>query len=212
MKNWSALLLCLVVFGNLSAQTWGEQEWQKKKIPALVIAVPQEAKYTEEAIRQKWAQMGYSGKSSKGAFVYKGMKFEELGPETVDVYLQVERKGRKDKDESVVYFTVSRGYENYIRSSDDQALLERIKKYCLQFPVWAEAYALEEAIKEQESSLKSAERKAVAYQDEADDLLKRKRKLEEEIEENKTNLEQQKKDVENQRKALDVLKAKRKSN
>lgn len=193
------------------AQSFGELEWQKKKIPAVVTEIPQVAGVTEDAIRQKLTQLGYNAKETKGVYVYKGIRIPEISNETFDVLLRVERKGRREKDASVVYFAVSRGYENYVKESDDAELTGKIKQYCNNFSVWAEAAALEVAIKEQENQVKSAEKKLVDYNDESENLQKRKKKLEEDIEENKKNIEKQKTELENQKKALDILRAKRKS-
>jgi hypothetical protein len=205
------VVLVFISFNVSMAQTFGEMEWQKKKIPAVVTEIPQKASVTEDAIRNKLTQLGYIGKESKGVIVYKGVRITEISNDTYDIALKVERKSRKEKDESVVYFAVSRGYENYIKADDDAVLVSKIKQYCLNFLPWAEAQALEEDIKDQEDKVKSTENKLKDFNDEADTLQKRKKKLEDDIEENKKNIEKQKNEVETQRKALDVLKNKRKN-
>ncbi len=207
-------LLIIVAFISAAmytkAQSFGELEVQKKKIPALITEIPYSASVTEDAIRQKFSQMGYSSKESKGVHTYKGIRIPDISEETFDVMLKVERKSRKEKDESNVYFIVSRGYENYVKSTDDAAFLERIKQYCRSFIPLAEAQALEVEIKGQEDKVKSTEKKLKDYEDEANSLEKRMKKLQDDIEENKKNIEKQKSEVENQKKALDVLRAKRK--
>lgn len=209
MKKFILLSLTFFAIHFSFAQTSGELEWQKNKLPATVTDVPQNASATEAAILQKLAQIGYKPKETKGVYVLKGAKIPEISPEQIDIYFKVERKSRKEKDESVVYFVVSKGYENYVKSTDDAALNQSIRTYCQNFAPWAEAEALEREIKDQEDAVKSSEKKAADLQDESENLQKRKKKLEEDIETNKKNIEKQKQDIESQRKALDVLKAKR---
>ena len=204
------MLLALTGILNANAQTFGELEWQKKKISAIITEVPHSASVTGDAIRQKLTQLGYNAKDSKGVYVYKGIRILEISNETFDVLLKVERKSRKEKDESNVYFAISRGYENYINSNDDADLIVKIKKYCLNFLPWAEAQALEVEIKDQEDKVKSVEKKLKDYNDESESMVKRKKKLEDDMEENRNNIEKQKTEVENQKKALDILRAKRK--
>lgn len=211
MKKLTLFAALAIVVINATAQSFGELEWQKTKIPATIIEVPQSASVTEAAIKQKLTQMGYSGKETKGVTVYKGIRIPEISTEAFDLYLKVDRKSRKDKDESVTYFAVSKGAENFVKSGDDPLLIQKINDYTSKFAAWAEAEALERDIKDQEDKLKSAERKATDLQDESENLQKRLKKLNEDIEQNKVNIEKQKTEVENQRKALDVLKAKRKS-
>ncbi|NCU05523.1 MAG: hypothetical protein GXC73_16245, partial [Chitinophagaceae bacterium] len=154
---------------------------------------------------------GYSAKESKGVYTYKAVRIPEIMEETFDVLLKVERKSRKEKDESIVYFVVARGGENYVKATDDAVLIAKIKQYCLGFIPLAEAQSLEVEIKGQEDKVKSTEKKLRDYEDESSSLEKRKKKLEEDIEENKKNIEKQKVEVDNQKKALDVLRAKRKN-
>lgn len=207
------LLFLVALFSavvGLQAQNFGELEVQKKKIPAIITEVPYTASVTEDAIRQKFSQMGYSAKESKGVYTYKTVRIPEIMEEAFDLLLKVERKSRKEKDESVVYFVVTRSNENYIKSTDDPVLIAKIKQYCLGFIPLAEAQSLEVEIKGQEDKVKSTEKKLKDYEDESVSLEKRLRKLQEDIEENKKNIEKQKVEVENQKKALDVLRAKRK--
>jgi DNA repair exonuclease SbcCD ATPase subunit len=192
------------------AQNFGELEWQKKKIPAVVTEIPHAPSVTEDAIKAKLTQLGYNGKETKGVYVYKAIRIPEISNETFDVLLRIERKSRKAKDESTVYFAVSRGYENYIKQGDDAEVVAKIKQYCLNFLPWAEAQALEVEIKDQEDKVKSVENKLKDYNEESDSLQKKKKKLEEDIEDNKKNIEKQKTEVEAQKKALEVLRAKRK--
>jgi hypothetical protein len=210
-KQIYTLLVCLLITLAAGAQSFGELEWQKKKIPAMVMELPYTASVTEDAIRQKFSQMGYSAKESKGVYTYKAVRIPEISEETLDILLRVERKSRKEKDESNVYFIVSRGNENYVKNTDDAVLIAKIKQYCLGFIPLAEAQALEVEIKDQEDKVKSNEKKLRDYEDESGSLEKRLKKLQDDIEDNKKNIEKQKVEVENQKKALDVLKAKRKT-
>ncbi|MFT3845636.1 MAG: hypothetical protein QM725_11320 [Lacibacter sp.] len=212
MKKIAFLLTALFIFLlHTNAQNFGELEWQKKKIPAVVTEIPQSASVTEDAIKQKLSQLGYNGKETKGVYVFKAIRIPDISEETYDVLLSVERKSRKEKDASVVYLAISRGYENYVKADDDPVLVSKIKQYCLNFLPWAEAQALEVDIKNQEDKVKSTEKKLQDYQDDSESLQKKLKKLQDDIEENKKNIEKQKAEVENQRKALEILKGKRKS-
>lgn len=210
-KQIYTLLACLLVTMYAGAQAYGELEWQKKKIPAMILEVPYAASVTEDAIRQKFSQMGYSAKESKGVYTYKAVRIPEISDETFDVLLKVERKSRKEKDESNVYFIISRGYENYVKGTDDPVFISKIKQYCLGFIPLAEAQALEVEIKDQEDKVKSNEKKLRDYEDESGSLERKMKKLQDDIEENKKNIEKQKGEVENQKKALDILRARRKT-
>ncbi len=211
MRKLTLFLICFFSYLLTNAQNFGELEWQKTKIPAFTMEIPQTSSVTEDAIVKKLAQLGYNGRSTKGVLVYKGIRITEISSEPVDVYLSVDRKGRKEKDAAIVYFAVSGIPGSYIKAGDDAILIQKINMYMNNFPVWAEAEALERDIKAQEDRLKSEEKKATDLQDESESLQKRLKKLNEDIEQNRKDIEKQKTEVENQRKALDILRAKRKS-
>jgi hypothetical protein len=210
MKNYMLFVAFIITTISAGAQSFGELEWQKTKIPAILIEVPQTASVTQDAIIKKLVQLGYNGKETKGVVVYKGIRITEISTEPLDIYLNVDRKSRKEKDACTVSFAVSGIPGKYVQAGDDPILLQKINTYVNNFPVWAEAEALERDIKDQEDKLKSAEKKASDLQSESENLQKRLKKLNEDIEQNKQDIEKQKTEVENQRKALDILRSKRK--
>jgi hypothetical protein len=211
MKHVTVVLVCIFLCAhNGYTQFFGELEWQKKNIPAVLTEVPQTASVTEDAIKIKFAQLGYSPRTEKGALLYKGIRLSEIGNETYDLVIKVDRKGRRDKEASIVYFALSLGNENYVGSNGDPTLTANMRTYCTRFLPWAEAQALEVEIQEQEEQLKSAEKKLENYKEESETLEKRRQKLEEDIKNNKENIEKQKREVDNQKKAVEVLKTRRK--
>lgn len=210
-RNFIFFLLFISSSFLATAQKFGEMEWQKKKIPAVVIEVAQPASITEDAILKKITQLGYNAKETKGAYVYKGIRIKEIGNETFDIIIKVERKSRRDKDESVVYLAVSRGYENYITPKDDGSISNNMKDYSLNFRPWAEAEGLEREIADQEEKVTGLTKKLQDITDECETLMKKKQKLEQDIQTNKLATEKQAAEVEIQKKALEILRAKRKS-
>jgi hypothetical protein len=210
MKKFILFIGCFTAGLAAGAQSFGELEWQKTKIPAVVLEIPQTSSITQDAIVKKMAQLGYNGKESKDVVVYKGIRIAEISSEPLDIYLSVDRKSRKEKDACTVYFAVRGAPGKFVKAGDDAILVQKINAYVNNFSAWAEAEALERDIKDQEDKLKSVEKKATDLQDESESLQKRLKKLNEDIEQNKKDIEKQKTEIENQRKALDILKAKRK--
>ncbi|HMO31623.1 MAG TPA: hypothetical protein PKE63_02750 [Lacibacter sp.] len=201
--------LSLLLPQLVQAQFFGEMDWQKKKYPSVITEVNQPVAITTAAIQNKFTQMGLKGRSEKGALVYKGIQIAEIGAETYDVVVKVDKKGKKSNETSVVHFAVSRGNENYITGTDDPELVNRIKAYTGNFQPWASEQSLLVDIQKQEDAVKSAEKKLKDLEDEASSLQRRKQKLEDDIKENGKNIEKQRAEIENQRKALDVLRSKK---
>lgn len=210
MKHFLTFLL-FMNFGNISySQSFEDIEWQGKKVPAYTTDVYQSTAITEEAIKEKFIQMGYNPKIAKGILSFKAIKLSDIDNEPYDILIKVDKKSRQAKDASVVYFSMAKEYDQYVRSSSDAELLKKVKSFTERFQDWANERALDLDIKEQESRIKNAEKKLKELTEEKDNIAEKMKKLEERQKENIKELEKQKIEVESQHKALKILNDKKK--
>jgi len=210
MKNLITLLALLLTGLVSYCQSFEEIDWQGKKVPAYTVDVYQNTDITEAAIKEKFMQMGYNPKISKGVLSYKLIKIAEIDNDPYDVLIRVDKKNRQSKDASVVYFSMAKDYDQYVRSSSDSELLSKIKTFTARFNEWATERALDMEIKEQESRIKSAEKKLKDLEDEKENVAEKIKKLEDRRKDNLKEIEKQKIEVESQHKALKLLQGKRK--
>ena len=155
--------------------------------------------------------MGYKGKESKGFMVYRGVTTPELGPGAYDLFIRVERKSRKDRDASNLTMLVSKANDVFVSDLDDPTLMNNAKIWINKMDSTIIAYDLELQIKDQEDIVKSAEKKYRGLVDDGDNLVKKKKRLEEQINDNTKDQQQQRNEVEKQKKLYEALKAKQKS-
>lgn len=211
MKN-SLFLICAVCLSFFSvAQTKKTTtEYQKIARPALVNDVPFPVKTVEDAIEDAFSKMGYKGSSSKGFVVYKGVRLKELGNESYDLYFMVDKKSKRDKENSVVTMMLSRGFDAFISDTSGAETFVRAGIYLDSMRNTVAAYDLEQQIKTQDEEVKKADKKNENLQEEGKDLAKKKRKLEQDIDDNNKEQEKQAKELEKQNQILETLKSKRK--
>ena len=120
-----ACILCFC-YSFLFAQSRStEVDYQKQSRPAIVNDLPFDAKTVENAIEDTLSKMGYKGSNSKGFTVYKGVRLLELGPDPYDLYFMVDKKSRKDKENSTVTMMVSKGFDAFVSKSSDKAVFEK---------------------------------------------------------------------------------------
>jgi len=200
---------CLCVFSVAQTRTT-TTEYQKVSRSALVNEVPFPAKTVENAIEDAFSKKGYKGSSSKGFTVYKGVRLPELGNDAYDLYFMVDKKSRKDNDNSIVTLMVSKGFDEFVTESSEGNPLGKAKNYLDSLRNTLAAYDLEQQISTQEEEVKKADKKNESLRDDEKDLLKKKKKLEEDIEDNKKSQEKQEKELEKQKQILETLKGKRK--
>lgn len=210
MKIVLCLFACVAIGTGVSyGQFFGEMDWQHKKIPALIIDVQQPVVVTRSAITNKLEQRGYKPVSQRGTLQYKGIQLAEIGAGQYDLLIGIDKNGRRSYETSIVKLSVSKGNQNFVTATDDPALIERMKSFASHLGSWAAAQSLELNIQKQEDALKAAEKRMSDLETESLNLEKRKARIEEDIQTNKHNKERQKAEVENQKKVLEVLRAKR---
>lgn len=202
----------LCVYNYTTAQsTSGQVTYNKISQSAVVNELPFEPNITENAIVGKMKSLGYSPKSSKGFILFKGVKMPELGPDTYDLYFKIDRKSKKEKDRSIVSLLLSKGYDNFTTEASDPALFANAKTFVNSLVEVTAAADLEQQIADQEEMVKKAEKKYNNSVDDGNNLEKKKRQIEQDIQENIKDQATKKGESESQLQILQTLKAKRKS-
>src|SRR5688572_18980491 len=96
-------------------------DYDKKKQKAVVIdcVYPQDA--VENAILEKIKGMGNSSKEEKGLFnrdkgfvVFQNAYIKEISDNSMDYIIKIERKSRKEKDETTVYLIMNKDGQNVV--------------------------------------------------------------------------------------------------
>lgn len=210
MKKIIIIATAFFISRLVSAQAYdGTVDYQKSKQPTAVIELPYPPGVVEDAIKDKLKRMGYTGKESKGFITFKGVR-DSAGKE-MDYVLKVERKSRKEKDESVIYL-FGQGTAVDMSKSGLGSDMDYFKTTLNNMQPDIEAYNLEVQIADQEETVKKAQKKYDNLQDDQKSLEKKLKKLQDDIEDNKKDQAKQKAEIENQQKILDTLKTKRKTN
>lgn len=212
MKKLLLLLLVLSATHAFSQEiSEGKTEFQRKEQPALIMELPYPPGVVEDAIKDYLNKKGSKSTSSKGYQLFKGTKLDSFSAEDNDLYFKVERKSRKEKDASVVYMFVTRPNENPAsRDVTTAPGLTSARSFLQEMLPSVEAYNLEVEIGNQEAEVKKAEKKYDRLVDDAGDMQKKLKKLENDIEENKKDQEKQKQEIQKQKGILDTMKGKRK--
>ena len=157
----------------------GTVEYDKKKQSAVVIdyAFPTEA--VENAFAQKMEKMGYKGKEEKGMFnkdkgfrIFKAAVISDISDNSMDYIINVERKSRKEKDESTLYLIMTRNGEN-LMSGMGTVEVSRAKDFLNGMIPAVEASNLELQIRDQEEVITKTEKKLKNLRDDQDDLEKK---------------------------------------
>ncbi len=185
-------------------------QFNKKDVPGVIVEVPFVESTVREAIDKNFERLGYKSRKQKDYLVYNGVNMPEFGNELYDIYVLVERKSRQEKEISNITFLMSKGFENFVDDREENRLLDKTKTYMNELRTLAADYDLELQIAAQEEALRKAIKKLDNFVEDSVSLVKKKRKIEDEIVQNKSNISSQKTDSFRQKQILDMLMSKRK--
>ncbi len=212
MKKFLLILFILASAKlSFSQAVAGKVDYQKSSQPATIIELPYNPDLVNAALKDHFSKKGIKESSSKGFSVYKGIQLTAADPTPSDLYFKIDRKSRKESDIAVVYLVVTKPNENpATRSSEDNYGMDQAAIFLSDIGPSIEAYSLNQNIKGQDDAVKKAEKKYNNLVDEGKDLEKRRKSLEDKIQENFRDQENQRNEVEKQRQALEALSSKRK--
>lgn len=218
MKRISILLIAVFVLHMIvPAQAYeGKIEYDKKKQDAFLIEFTYSSEAVEGAFIEKMKNIGYRAREEKGMFnkdkgfiVFKSALITEISDTRMDYIIKVERKSRKEKDESVLYMIVSKDGNNAMAQLSSSEV-GNAKYFLNDLLPHVEAFDLELQIREQENTVAKTEKKLKDLKDDKESLEKKIKNLQNDLKKNEKDQEDTEKDIESQKKILEVLRGKRK--
>ncbi|HKC36983.1 MAG TPA: hypothetical protein VKB95_13005 [Chitinophagaceae bacterium] len=217
MRKFILSLIFLSASFLLKAQAYeGKIEYNKEKQACIMMDYNYPPQAVENAIISKMNKLGYKGKEEKGMFnkdkgfrVYKGAMIGDISPNRYDYIINIDRKSKKESDAAVLYLIIMKDDGNALSRLNTQEL-GSAKSFLYNMLPDIEEANLELQITAQEEVLSKAEKKLKNLQSDKDDMEKKIKKLQDDIKTNENDQEKQNAEIENQRKALEALKGKRK--
>ena len=220
MKKIAVMMAAILIIRSLafSQSSLTSVTYNKTSQPALMLELPYPEEVSEGFIVDNLRKTGYDAETKgklfwkqnklNGFYIFREVRLEGL-KDPVDLYFKVEQKSRRSKDASVIYLLVSKGEENFISSGTDEKIYQAAKKFLNGFVDKSATYKLELDIKEQEDTVKDAEKKLDRLRDDEKDLHKKIDQLEKELKKNKRDQEEQEDKLKSEKKKLEDLKADR---
>jgi hypothetical protein len=215
MRNF--YLSCLFLFIGATAHAQpkavdGSTDFQRSTQPAAIIELPYAEAIVQKAIEEYMLKKGAKGSESRGFQVFRGYKLQSRHDYTSDLYFKAERKSRKDKDMSVIYLVTGKsGTDIKTRNTSDDKGLDGADDLLEDLASFVEAYALDVQIKDQETAVKKLETKINDLVEDSISIDKRKKALEEKIQQNVLERQKQKTEADKQKEVLEAMKGRRKN-
>jgi hypothetical protein len=197
------LLLCSVLV--LQAQTAITTATFNKLPQTAVqfnIAFSDEA--VENGLANKLAAYG-KPKKIKEYLVYRNVNIPEISSTPVTLYFNVERKSKKDNNNSVLTLMLSNEFDRFYSKETDSTLFNNALQYLKGFEAPVAAASLELNILAQDENAQKSDKKLKKLRDEAINLEKDKVRIEEKIAQRKKEIEKEEIELAKQKELLDGL-------
>ena len=211
-------VLLISVTLSVQAQAYEDKiEYNKEKQLCIVMDYKFPPLAVENGFIEKMNKLGYKGKEERGLFnkdkgfrVFKDALIAEISVNRYEYVIYVEKKSRKQEDESVLYVIIMKDKSNVLSTLNAHEL-GSAKSFLYNLLPDIEAANLEIIITAQEEAVNKSEKKLKGLEDDKDDMEKKIKKLQDDLKDNAKDQEKQQKELENQKKTLDELKNKRKN-
>lgn len=205
----SFLQVALMLFVKAQVSD-GEIEFNKAKRHVKTMEVNEAPDVVEQAVKNKMLKHGYKHTESRGWLIFKNVNDPEFSAEPCDLHIKVERKSRKEKESSVIYFFASKPNDHVtpVALAGGMLVAEGFHGHITSH---AHAEKLERDIKEQEETIAKAQKKYDNLVKDQSSLEKKIKDLQSDLEKNKQDQQAQSQELENQNKILEQLKARRNS-
>jgi len=164
----------------------------------------------------KLAKMGYKGREEKGMFnkdkgfnIYKEATLNDISPGKYDYVVSIERKSKKESDESVLYLLILNNDVNALPLLSNTEK-EKAKTFLEDLTPEVEDAHIDILIAAQAGVVTTAEKKLKQLQTDSVELQNKITKLQEEMSTNSKAQETQLAEIANQRKILEAIKSRKK--
>lgn len=203
-----SLWMMLAVSAFAQEAKYGLTPYGKVQHPAVSKTFEAPAAIVEEILKKKMndAQLKATAKSAESGFkVMKGVKWNDVATQTIDVYYKVE--GNKEKTAATAFIMTSLGNDNFLTNEANPTEISNTLTFLdnmLKDVNVAKALA---DIKPVEAKVSAAEKKVESIKKEGDKLQTEKRSLEGQIASNLTAQSTLQSDIDNQERMVEIAKS-----
>ena len=215
MKYIFTFLFSLMIYSYAHAQQSSNvtAEYNGQKYAAYQVSYNLPVEETEDVVKNKMKALGYQSQKSKGYLLYRNVKLNDLdASQHLDVLYKVERKSRKEKDQSIITMIaapVGAIPSEKVKGAKITANIERPARGAeflgsFNSDIEKSAYNLE--LERQVNEVAKAEKSLEKLQKEQQKLEKKLQDLQDDLAKNKKDQEIQTEEVARQRKLLEEKK------
>lgn len=207
MKNLITLASLTFLLGNTVTNAQSVQEttvkFDKNTVNAVVAEYKRPESVMEDALKVQLDKedLGKSGKK-KGYILYSNTTWKRIGMYSLDVYFKVEG----NKSRSTITVLVSKGYNNFVNPAVSPEIISKVKEFLMGLESTATDVQFALDVEAQKELVADAEKQYNRALSDSMDLLKERKKLENEIVQQSAEVQAKRSLLDQHRQKLDGMK------
>lgn len=207
-KLFSSLLFVFCGLITTAQSTTGTTVFGKVAQSSVIYDLPYSEDVVAVALEKKMSSYNASLKKVKGFYVYRSVVVPEISSRPINLYFSINKKGRKDKNESTLSMLIADDKDTFLESANEVDLFNRGKEFVNGFNTDANASQINFDVAAQEKEVDKIAKKVKQLENDQDDLKKKIKKMEDQLSKNESDLKSEAANLEAQKKQLEVLKSK----
>lgn len=181
-----------VIKSGLKAQAYdGKLDYQKTQQPVAIIELSYTQDVVEDGIKDYMVKRGIKSSSAKGFTVFRSARLDSNDTDLSDLYFKIERKGRKEKDVTIITLLPTKPNQDILAVSGDSTAglrIEKAKSFLNQIAPSLDAHNTDVQFLAQQEVLKKSQKKLNSLMNDQNDLEKKIRKIQADQDQNKSDI------------------------
>jgi len=165
-------------------------DFKKKQLSAATITLQCNRDVADKALKDYFARKGIKPSSYKGLTVYKNYPFDSTSKVSNDLYFKLD----KSSDATIVTLVPTQPGEDFeTQVGADQNAIDQSKTFLNKMAIVVGSFNTNVQLADQQEALNKANKKLKGQLDDSTDLAKKIRNLQSDLDQNKNDLDKQKK-------------------
>ncbi len=160
-------------------------------VSAIETPIPFNITLVEKAIEERMSPYNVKARDQKGYKAYRGVKIDSISEKEIDIYFKIVRKGKKEKDASVVTMLISNGFEVFMTHSGNPEEFARAKTFMNSLLYSSAAADIDVQLNSQDDAVRKADRKLELLRDELNELRKKMKQTSEKLADTQKEIQKQ---------------------
>jgi hypothetical protein len=174
--------------GVIAQSYVGQIEYRKNRQAAATVRLPYNADPVENGLKEYMSIKGFKESSASGLIVFRGVPLDPSDTDRSDLYFSTDAASRNEKNVTLLnLLALKRNQDLMVRTQFDSARIDKARLFLDSLAPFIDAFNSKLQINSRQEGLQKAQKKMNSLINDQADLEKRLRRLQSDLDQNKTD-------------------------